>query len=146
MKEKQEKTLSFLLWKGCQTLSYQKSQCSSEGFVLHWSIYPPNHSKFIWQFLGFGYVFLPCRDSIWVTVERNGSMSAEGVHHCPLNWNFVGTNGQSSELVVCWPRQRRNSTLMDLASKARWEMPAPQEVGCKQQMNTAGGLRAGQQP
>lgn len=35
---------------------------------------------------------------------------------------------------------------MDLLLKAGWEMPAPQEVGCKQQMNTAGGLRAGQQP
>lgn len=33
MKGKQEKTLSFLLWKGCQTLSYQNSHCGGNGFV-----------------------------------------------------------------------------------------------------------------
>lgn len=130
---------------------YQNSQCSSEGFVLHWTISSPSSSFQVYLTVSGFYIFFSVvqRYCGKLIVHLSGSMSAEGFQvpsQRPLKLNFGGTNGRSSERWLVDPCQRRIIALMDLLLKAGWEMPAPQEAGCKQQTNTAGGLRVGQQP
>lgn len=75
MKGKQEKTLSFLLWKGCQTLSYQNSHCGGNGFVyfalecfLFFFSSPLKKWRVYLTVPGFWICFLRFFNIVWVNV------------------------------------------------------------------------------
>lgn len=97
-----------------------------------------------------------CCNIVWVNVEHFSAVLSfveelkvpehpANVGSSPWNLNFGKANGWNSEHVVCWPCQRRIIIVNGLAVKRGVRMPAPQEVGCKHQMNTAGGPWVGQQ-
>lgn len=123
-------------------------------FISYWSLFFFFSS--LWNipssfdsFGGFAYI-------VWVNVESFSAVLSfveelkvrdrpANVGSRPWNLKFGKANGWNSEHVVCWPCQWRIITVNGLAVNRGVRMPAPQEVGCKHQMNTAGDAWVGQQ-
>lgn len=157
MKGKQEKTLSFLLWKACQTLSYQNSHCGGNGFVYFVLKCPLKKMSSLfdspWVLDMFPAVLQYCLGECGefiARLTRSVSVACGGAEGSgPWNTDSGPANGRNSQHVVCWPCQQRITTVNGLVVKSGVRVPAPPEVGCKHQMNTAGGpcahVRVGQQ-